>query len=34
MLVVSDKASEELNKVLGSDQASGKDLIIYFAGAA
>lgn len=34
MLVVSDKASEELGKVLESNQATGKNLIIYFAGAA
>lgn len=32
MFDVSEKASQELTKVLGSDQAEGKSLIIYFQG--
>jgi len=34
MLVVSDTASQELSKVMGSDQAQSKNLIIFLAGAA
>lgn len=33
MLIVTDKASEELKKVLESDQAQGKGLVIYYQGA-
>jgi len=33
MLVVTDNASTELTKVLQSDQAKDKYLILYFAGA-
>jgi len=33
MLIVTDKASEELQKVLASDQAEGKGLILYYQGA-
>ncbi len=33
MLVVTDKASEELKKVLESDNSKGKYLILYFQGA-
>ena len=33
MLIVTDKASAELQKVLGSEQAKGKGLIIYYQGA-
>ncbi len=32
MLVVSDLAKENLQKVLESDQAKGKNLIIFFQG--
>ena len=32
MLVVSDKASEEIQKVLTSTKAQGNNLIIYFQG--
>ena len=32
MLVVSDKASEEIQKVLEGTQAKGNNLIIYFQG--
>jgi hypothetical protein len=33
MLQVSDTASVELNKVMESDQARGKHLILYYMGA-
>jgi len=33
MLDITEKASIELNKVLQSDQAKGKSLIIYYMGA-
>jgi hypothetical protein len=33
MLVVTDSASTELSKVLQSEQAKDKNLILYFAGA-
>lgn len=33
MLVITDSASTELAKVLQSDQAKDKYLILYFAGA-
>ncbi len=33
MLIVTDKASEELQKTLESDQAKDKGLIIYYQGA-
>lgn len=33
MLVVTDNASTELQKVLQSDQGKNKNLIFYFAGA-
>jgi len=33
MLVVTDNASTELKKVLQSEQAKKKNLILYFAGA-
>jgi hypothetical protein len=32
-LVVTEKASEELKKVLDSDKSRGKYLILYFQGA-
>ena len=32
MLNVSDKASQELNKFLASDQGKGNHLVIYFQG--
>lgn len=32
MLVVTDSASAQLKTVLGSDQAKGKNLIIFFQG--
>jgi hypothetical protein len=32
MLVVSDKASEEIQKVFAQPQAKGSNLIIYFQG--
>ena len=33
MLVVSQKASEEINKVLAADDQKGKRLILYFQGS-
>jgi hypothetical protein len=33
MLIVTDKASEELQKILASDQAKGKGLVLYYQGA-
>jgi len=33
MLVVSQKAGEEINKVLAADEQKGKKLILYFQGA-
>jgi Fe-S cluster assembly iron-binding protein IscA len=33
MLVITDKASEELKKVLESEMAKDKYLLIYFQGA-
>ena len=32
MLVVTDKASTELQKILGGSQAKGNNLVIYFQG--
>ena len=32
MLSVTDKASEELKKVLNSEKAAGKELVIFFQG--
>ena len=32
MLSVTDKASTELKKVLTSDKATGKELVIFFQG--
>jgi hypothetical protein len=32
MLKISDKASEELTKVLESEQAQGKHLVLFFRG--
>ncbi len=33
MLQISDSASTEIKKVLGSDQGNGKNLIVTFQGA-
>ena len=33
MLVVTDKARDELEKVLGSEKARDKYLVLYFMGA-
>lgn len=33
MLVISERAGEELNKVLDSDQSKDKHLVLYFMGA-
>jgi len=33
MIDITEKASQELKKVLDSDQAKGKNLIIYYMGA-
>jgi hypothetical protein len=33
MLVITDSASTELKKVIGSKEAENKQLIIYFQGA-
>ncbi len=33
MFAVSDKASDELKKVLNSDQAENKHLVIFFQGS-
>jgi len=33
MLNVSERAGEELNKVLSSEQAKDKHLVLYFMGA-
>ncbi len=32
MLQVTDTASKEIQQVLGSDQANGKQLVVYFQG--
>jgi hypothetical protein len=33
MLVITDTASEKLKEVLESDQAEGKELVLYYQGA-
>ena len=33
MMIVTDSASNELKKVLQSEQAKDKSLVLYFAGA-